>query len=64
MQNFVASCAPFQKSDHVPCGWTGEDLPSPVTIGGVEYKKDTVDYRKAKFKSYSVENIYDWFNMD
>lgn len=43
MLSFVVSCDPEQASD--------EALSSSVTYDGVIYSKDTVDYRKAKFKA-------------
>lgn len=36
---------------------TGAALASPVTYGGVEYTKDTADYRLAKFKAELPEHI-------
>lgn len=36
---------------------TGAVLESPVTYGGVEYTKDTADYRLAKFKAELPEHI-------
>lgn len=36
---------------------TGEALASPVTYGGVEYTKDTADYRLAKFKAELPDHI-------
>ena len=39
---------------------TGDDLPEAVTYGGVEYTKDTAEYRLAKFKA----EFPDWYDID
>ena len=65
MHNFIASCTPLPyDEDDVPSGYTEELLPEPVVIGGVTYDRDTLEYRKARFKSNPSENIYSYFNVN